>query len=254
MGCTAIVLENAWRNTAITASAGIDNPEHTKNQLRGLLATTAATAQVSFNFGSTQVIDTLYIAQPSLAFSYRLRLYSELNQAGVVSDTGWISAGGYLPLGVFRVGVDPWGEPTERDFEYLPTMSGMSGILEFQGVTAISHITLGKAWRPSYGASIGVSDDLITGIDWVETVGGSMSPQHLKSPRRQLEFTLNHLSAQERKDFVTQFRRGRGEWVLIDLTAGDLRKEHFAVGALTISPIKWANSNYHSVSCTLMEF
>ena len=257
MTCSRIIIGNDWLDATITASSGVTLPQNTQNQLRGIISTSTGDASISFNFPTSRAIDAIYVAGG--VDEVRLRLYANSNQTGAVMDTGWQPPSILPALGVFRVGIDPWGvgstAATAGVLVFPLSVVGRSGILEFRGASTIQHITMGRAWQPAYGASYDPAIDHVTGLSIIETEGGSIVQEYVSASRRKIDFAFAMISDLERAQFVAAYSASRGAWAAVALGGdGDLDGEFTAVGMLQAQPIKRAGSDLHAISLTLTEF
>lgn len=195
---------------------------------RAMRTTGVADQKVLGDLASGQVADGFSLARHNLSSvaTVKLRLFDAAGQTGtLVYDSGDVKVSEPIAAGVFRAGVDPWGD-NESDYDVIFT-HWFSAVayrsfeitikdpLNPDGYFQVGRMFLGLSLSPSVNYAYGAK------LAWVEdtkqerTAGGSLRSEGSEGYRR-FDIDLNHLNKADREVFASAFRRvGKRQDILI---------------------------------------
>lgn len=175
--------------------------------------TSLATQMIYGNFAGVKNISAMALVRHNLtaAATLRLKLYSELNQAGtLVYDSGVLALGDVMGWGEFVHGVDPWGAELFLDWPvkwkdvFFTEVQAQSFSLQIDdpantdGFMQAARLFIGAAFEPSTNMSWGFRWGWNERTDQERTEGGSLRSD-AGEPYRTVRLSLDFLPDGERE-------------------------------------------------------
>lgn len=187
--------------------------------------------QIRFTLQSSASADAFYCPVDGGA-ELRLELFADLSMTARVYDSGVTRFGVQVqrakPWGSLQYGVDQWGaqegvQVGASRVLYFPPVQYIAARVTLNHATApsgyieVPYLSIGQAFAPEYGASLGASLAIRTQRKQQRTRAGSLHRIGQAAQWRELSLDLNYLSAAERIRLHTELSESGGEAVLVDM-------------------------------------
>lgn len=233
-GNLRLLVENQGDLATLTASPAVSATLPVTNlqvapRARVMRTTGTDDQQILGDQSEGLVADGFSLARHNLTSvgTVQIELFDGAGQTGsLVYDSGEIDVADPIAAGVFRAGVDSWGE-NENDYDdifvcwfdaayiYQSFRITLRDSLNPDGYLEAGRLFLGLSISPSVNFSYGAK------LSWVEdtrqerTAGGSLRSEGIGSYRR-FEVPLDHLDTADREVLASAFRRvGKRQDILI---------------------------------------
>lgn len=237
-----LIITNVHDDATLTATSEATPAEYTQRSGRSYVwrSSSTATQVITASLSTASYLDAVVVYSHNLSTNGSVRIEYLLG-GSVVYDSGEIIAADLIPLGIFQVGIDPWGE---RDLSELPTVQynvwtdstladayriTLTDPANPDGYLQVSRIFAGSAYSPEYNPSYGLrlewqdfSENRRTESGSLRTVGSGMA--------RRLSFDLTRLAEVGLTQLSRELlRNNKGDDIYISVypeRGGQIEAEH----------------------------
>ncbi|WIX32496.1 hypothetical protein QO259_17050 [Salinicola sp. JS01] len=228
-----MILDNLHDTASLTAtsersSAGVENTQRNERN-RVWRSVDTATQVVEGTLSVGAYVDCLAIIDHNLTAAGSLRI-ELLSGETVVHDSGPLATAEIIPVGAWRVGIDPYGATYNDKLAVTITVieTPLVAITRYRltledagnpdGGMQIARIALGMAFQPTFNMSWGAQSDWVDKATHEDSAGQTLRTINGGRPRRQVQFSLDWLQPGDRARLVEELaQRGMMADVFVDL-------------------------------------
>lgn len=220
-----MLIHNHFESAVLTAGSGTTfisslpiNNLKTRQRSRIARSSTPNSVVVNGSLTEAKIFTACVLWRHNLPASarWKLELFAEADQQGVVTDLGWQDALELKGWGEFNWGVDVWGatvfedRPVKFSSKWFAPIVAKSFRITIEAGEAdyvdLTKIYLGQHIEPSANFSWGHSLAWSSTAKSRYTAGGSIVGRH-REPNRILDFKLDYLSETDRPVFLEMNRK-----------------------------------------------
>lgn len=236
-----------------------------------VMRTSGKTNQIiSFVLPAQQSADAFYCPVDGGA-DLRLELFADASMTARVYDSGITRFGVQIhraiPWGALRYGKDAWGAQEGvnvgasralyfAQVEYIAARVTLNHATAAMNYIEVPYISIGSAFVPRYGASVGASLRIHTQRKQQRTRAGSLHRVGQAAQWRELSLDLAYLTSPERTRLHADLAESGGEAILVDLYSTDttlLHDQHLFLADVELPELTHQSANHHSTKLLFTE-
>lgn len=226
-----LIIDNTHDTATLSATSEALPIAYTQRSGRAYAwrSTSTASQVIQGTLPGTVFIDAIVLYRHNLSAAATARIELLDSDGNVIHDTGEQSLAELIPLGIFRLGIDPWGATyndqipvTCSPFWLTPMAIGgyritLSDDTNPAGFLQVGRIIAGLSFSPTFNPSYGLKLEWQENVEHRRTEGGSLRSIGQGLARR-LEMDLDYMAETDRAKLTAEFvKRGKGADVFVSV-------------------------------------